>query len=106
MKTTLFVCVLSLALGLFASVSVRAQEVPAQPVMLVSSAASAFFALPGTVKPMTPLVQKTRNYCRRDCTICRNDCYARFRVYCHGYECRQNFVLCMRHCWNSICRYC
>lgn len=108
MKTMLFACVLSLALGLFAGMTLQAEEagVSTPPVTLVSSTAAAFFALPGKIKPMSPLVQKTRSYCRRDCSFCRDDCYARFRVYCHGYECRQNFVLCMRHCWNSICRYC
>lgn len=108
MKITLFVCALGLALGVFSSAQVGAQEVPApaQPVALVSGAASAFFALPGSSMPMTRLVQKARYYCRRDCEICRNDCYARFRVYCYGLECKQHFVLCMRSCWNNICRWC
>ncbi len=108
MKSTLIVSVLGLLLVLFAGVRAHANEMPpgAQPVAFVSGAAAAFYGLPGAVKPMSPLVRPARSYCRRDCTICRNDCYARFRVYCHGYSCRRHFVLCMRGCWNNICRWC
>ncbi len=54
----------------------------------------------------SPLVRKARNYCNRDCRWCRNDCYNTYRINCFHQGCRQQFVLCMRGCWENICRYC
>ena len=45
-------------------------------------------------------------YCRRDCKWCRSDCYNTYRINCFYRGCRQQFVLCMRACWNNICRNC
>lgn len=53
-----------------------------------------------------PRFQLIGNRCRRDCEWCRNDCYGRFRIYCSGDYCRPHFVKCMRHCWNTWCRWC
>jgi len=53
-----------------------------------------------------PMVRQAGYYCRRDCDYCRENCYARFRVYCGGYNCRRLFSQCMKGCWNNICRYC
>lgn len=58
------------------------------------------------VRNFSPLVKQASYYCRRDCTWCRNDCYNAYRVNCHGPSCRPNFVLCMRACWENICRNC
>lgn len=38
-------------------------------------------------------------YCRADCNACRRHCDYR-------YGSRRAFTLCMRDCWNSICRWC
>lgn len=39
------------------------------------------------------------------CEGCRNSCYVRWRVNCGtSSSCTQQFVPCMRACWNQLCR--
>lgn len=46
------------------------------------------------------------SYCKRDCENCRSYCYNTYRLNCYDDYCRQSFTLCMRDCWNNICRQC
>lgn len=63
-------------------------------------------ALGLTDRNFSPLVRPAQYYCRRDCQWCRSDCYNAYRINCFYRGCRQQFVLCMRACWNNICRNC
>lgn len=49
-------------------------------------------------RDFSPIAKPAGYACRRDCTRCRNHCYAAYRINCYGPGCRQNFVLCMRSC--------
>lgn len=60
----------------------------------------------GAMNNSRPLVKPVVSYCRRDCEWCRNDCYNTYRVNCYGTGCRQQFTLCMRGCWYTICKWC
>lgn len=55
------------------------------------------------IEPQAPLDQSrpqpVQYYCRADCNACRRHCD-------YGYGDRRAFTLCMRDCWNSICRWC
>jgi len=77
-----------------------------QPVTQIMALSSGSSILEHINKNMSPLVLPAASYCTRDCDHCRSDCYQRYRVHCYGYECKQHFVLCMRECWNTICRWC
>ncbi|MGI9382456.1 MAG: hypothetical protein ACR2PO_04825 [Methyloligellaceae bacterium] len=55
-----------------------------------------------TLYPVRPV----QYHCRADCRYCRDVCYGRWRVRCYGPHCRGQFTLCMRACWDRICRWC
>jgi len=104
MMRFLLVCILAIGLGILAA-GQPSQAGPAPAVSPVS-AAQGFSGLDWVGKSMSPLVKEVGNRCRRDCDWCRKDCYSRFRVRCWGPYCRENFTVCMRHCWDRICRWC
>ena len=41
-----------------------------------------------------------------ECRYCRRRCFVRYRIDCDDSEswCRRRFVLCMRACWEEVCR--
>lgn len=107
MMRTLIASIVAIALAGLVSAPAPAAEFPAVPaVTLTTGAVQGFSGQDLIGKAMSPLFRETGYGCRRDCDWCRNDCYARFRVYCYGANCRRQFTLCMRGCWNNICRYC
>lgn len=51
------------------------------------------------LNPNMSLAQPVGWYCRADCNSCRRYCD-------YSYGDRRAFTLCMRDCWNRICRWC
>jgi hypothetical protein len=103
MMRFLLVCILAMTLGAFTTG--QPSQAGSVPAATPVSAAQGFTGLDWVGKPMS-LVKKAGYRCRRDCDWCRRDCYNSFRVRCWGPYCRENFTVCMRHCWERVCRYC
>lgn len=106
MRRFLLVCIVAIGMGVLAMGHGSQAGPVSAPAATPISAAQGFTGLDWVGKPMSPLVKKTGYRCRRDCDWCRKDCYGRFRVRCHGPSCRDEFTVCMRYCWEEICRYC
>lgn len=100
------VCFLAIGLSVLAAVQPSMAGSVSLPAAAPASTAQGFTGLEWVGKPISPLVKEAGYRCRRDCDWCRSDCYYRFRVRCWGPYCRENFTLCMRNCWDRICRWC
>lgn len=106
MKRILPIWLLAIALVFLTSGQAAHAGSAPTPAATPVGAAQGFSGLGWIAKPMSPLVKEAGYRCRRDCDWCRKDCYGRFRVRCHGPDCRGEFTICMRYCWEDICRYC
>ncbi|MEM8743468.1 MAG: hypothetical protein AAGF14_02410 [Pseudomonadota bacterium] len=92
------------ALALLAHcIGVTAAEINPTPSAVNFSSAG---ALGLTDRHFSPIVKPAQYSCRQSCKWCRSDCYNTYRINCPYAGCRQEFVLCMRGCWNNICRNC
>ena len=49
------------------------------------------------------LLHRIQSY---DCRVCRRGCVRDFKIDCYESDrwCRRQFVLCMRDCWDFVCR--